>query len=68
MLLDKKTDKGQVVLEAKEVWWYDKGLTADEMKLLGTLGSVLPALESHRNTNGHTNVCRNHFLSRIDGR
>ena len=31
--------------EAKEVHWYDKGLTADEMKLLGTLGSVLPALE-----------------------
>ena len=31
--------------EAKEVWWYHKGLTADELKLLGTLGSVLPALE-----------------------
>jgi len=31
--------------EAKEVWWWHNGLTADEMKLLGTLGSVLPALE-----------------------
>jgi hypothetical protein len=31
--------------EAKEVWWYHKDLTADELKLLGTLGSVLPALE-----------------------
>ena len=32
--------------EAKAVDWYCKGLTADELKLLGTLGSVLPALES----------------------
>ena len=31
--------------EAKEVYWHFKGLTADELKLLGTLGSVLPALE-----------------------
>jgi len=31
--------------EAKKVRWYGKGLTADELKLLGTLGSVLPALE-----------------------
>ena len=32
--------------EAKLVTsWYNKGLTADELKLLGTLGSVLPALE-----------------------
>ena len=31
--------------EAKEVRWWNKGLTADELKLLGTLGSVLPALE-----------------------
>ena len=31
--------------EAKMVDWYKKGLTADELKLLGTLGSVLPALE-----------------------
>ena len=31
--------------EAKEVYWYHKGLTADELKLLGKLGSVLPALE-----------------------
>ena len=31
--------------EAKRVDWYYKGLTADELKLLGTLGSVLPALE-----------------------
>ena len=31
--------------EAKWVdWWYN-GLTADELKLLGTLGTVLPALE-----------------------
>jgi hypothetical protein len=32
--------------EAKEVYWYNKGLTADELALLGTLGSVLPALET----------------------
>ena len=32
--------------EAKEVWCERKGLTADELKLLGTLGSVLPALET----------------------
>ena len=31
--------------EAKEVCWYCKGLSVDELKLLGTLGSVLPALE-----------------------
>jgi len=31
--------------EAKEVFWHGKGLTAEELKLLGTLGSVLPALE-----------------------
>ena len=31
--------------EAKVVYWCNKGLTADELKLLGTLGSVLPALE-----------------------
>ena len=31
--------------EAKVVYWHNKGLTADELKLLGTLGSVLPALE-----------------------
>ena len=31
--------------EAKEARWYKKGLTADELALLGTLGSVLPALE-----------------------
>ena len=31
--------------EAKVVDCYYKGLTADELKLLGTLGSVLPALE-----------------------
>ena len=31
--------------EANEVYWHFKGLTADELKLLGTLGSVLPALE-----------------------
>jgi hypothetical protein len=32
--------------EAKEVYWFNKGLTADELALLGTLGSVLPALET----------------------
>jgi hypothetical protein len=32
--------------EEKHVSWYNKGLTADELALLGTLGSVLPALES----------------------
>ena len=32
--------------EAKLVTWYKNGLTADELKLLGTLGSVLPALET----------------------
>ena len=32
--------------EAKAVTWWNKGLTADELKLLGTLGSVLPALET----------------------
>ena len=31
--------------EAKVVRWCNKGLTANELKLLGTLGSVLPALE-----------------------
>jgi len=31
--------------EAKEVWWEDKGLSATDLALLGTLGSVLPALE-----------------------
>jgi len=31
--------------EAKMVWSLNKGLTADELALLGTLGSVLPALE-----------------------
>ena len=31
--------------EAKVVRWWNKDLTADELKLLGTLGSVLPALE-----------------------
>ena len=32
--------------EAKEVYYDRKGLTADELKLLGTLGSVLPALKT----------------------
>ena len=31
--------------EAKEVHWRDKALTAADLELLGTLGSVLPALE-----------------------
>ena len=31
--------------EAKDVTWDNKGLTVDELKLLGTLGSVLLALE-----------------------
>jgi len=32
--------------EAMVLDWQNKGLTVDELKLLGTLGSVLPALES----------------------
>jgi len=32
--------------EATEVDLYNKGLTAEELKLLGTLGSMLPALET----------------------
>ena len=32
--------------EAKEVYWHDRGLTAADLALLGTLGSVLPALET----------------------
>ena len=32
--------------EAKEVYWYRKCLTVDELKLLGTLGSVLPARDA----------------------
>ena len=32
--------------EAKRVDWYYNGLTADDLALLGTLGSVLPALET----------------------
>merc|ERR1711965_918276 len=32
--------------EAKHVWWANKGLTTEELKLLGTLGSVLPALKT----------------------
>ena len=31
--------------EAKEIQWQNKGLIAADLKLLGTLGSVLPALE-----------------------
>jgi len=31
--------------EAKEVYCFNERLTADELKVLGTLGSVLPALE-----------------------
>jgi len=31
--------------EAKQVEWHDKGLTVADLALLGTLGSVLPALE-----------------------
>ena len=31
--------------EAKEVYWFNNGLTAADLTLLGTLGSVLPALE-----------------------
>jgi Ran GTPase-activating protein (RanGAP) involved in mRNA processing and transport len=32
--------------EAKMIDWYYRSLTADELALLGTLGSVLPALET----------------------
>ena len=31
--------------EAKEVSWHHMGLSSDDLSLLGTLGSVLPALE-----------------------
>ena len=31
--------------EAKEIDWWNKELTADDLGLLGTLGSVMPALE-----------------------
>ena len=31
--------------EAKKVNWYNKGLTVADLTMLGTLGSVLPALE-----------------------
>ena len=31
--------------EAEQVFWYLKGLTTDEFALLGTLGSMLPALK-----------------------
>jgi hypothetical protein len=31
--------------EAKSVQWFHKGLSSDDLALLGTLGSVLPALE-----------------------
>eukprot|EP00964_Phaeocystis_antarctica_P112197 scaffold76400_cov69-Phaeocystis_antarctica.AAC.1 len=32
--------------EAKEVHWGNKGLSSADLALLGTLGSVLPALET----------------------
>ena len=32
--------------EAKEVTWYNAGLAAADLALLGTLGPVLPALET----------------------
>jgi hypothetical protein len=35
----------KALCEAKEVYCHRKGLTVDELKLLATLGSVLPALE-----------------------
>ena len=34
--------------ETKAAHWFDKGLTATDLALLGTLGSVLPALEDLR--------------------
>jgi len=34
--------------EAKTVAWYRKGLSSDDLAFLGTLGSVLPALETLR--------------------
>ena len=37
--------QGAALREAKKVRSWTKGLTAGELKLLGTLGSVLPALE-----------------------
>eukprot|EP00964_Phaeocystis_antarctica_P141281 scaffold106266_cov66-Phaeocystis_antarctica.AAC.1 len=32
--------------EATEIRWYDKGISADDLATLSTLGSVLPALET----------------------
>eukprot|EP00964_Phaeocystis_antarctica_P091385 scaffold58606_cov64-Phaeocystis_antarctica.AAC.6 len=32
--------------EGKKVEWYERGLSADDLALLGTLGSVLPALKT----------------------
>ena len=34
--------------EARRVEWFHKGLSSDDLALLGTLGSVLPALETLR--------------------
>eukprot|EP00964_Phaeocystis_antarctica_P025204 scaffold14149_cov66-Phaeocystis_antarctica.AAC.1 len=34
--------------EAKQINWFNKGLTATDLATLGTLGSVLPALEDLR--------------------
>ena len=39
------------------VYWYYKGLTADELKLLGTLGSVLPALGGPRASSCRPTAC-----------
>eukprot|EP00964_Phaeocystis_antarctica_P053260 scaffold31252_cov63-Phaeocystis_antarctica.AAC.15 len=49
--------------DAKGVNWFDKGLTAADLALLGTLGSVLPALErlhltEHSGTHGPDGVQR----------
>ena len=49
--------------EAKGVNWFNKGLTAADLALLGTLGSVLPALErlhitEHAGTPGPDDVQR----------
>ena len=32
--------------EAKKISWYEKGLSSDDLATLGTLGSVLPALDT----------------------
>ena len=48
--LGRKAGKGSCkeLREAKKIWPQRKGLSSDDLALLGTLGSVLPALEGLR--------------------